>query len=365
MGLFGSMGTRAKQSLLRARLRWVTGSAWRRRHRKVFTMHPEYARPAPPAVEREHLRMWRRLRRSFRLDTLRICHNTAGEAPPEIVPEEVFASEVEPALNRYDECLLLGNKALCDVWLPPGSAPHAFLRNVDGAFLDGELHALKPAQVRLVLDSLVFPLVLKPAVGKGGIDVSMVESRQELDALIRDRQDYVVQERVQGHPFFRRFNDYGLNTVRVCTYRSVATERVHVLNAALRMGRTGKLDNLTQGGVAVPVHEDGRLHHYAVDLYGAKYSEHPDSHVDFTAGECIPQFEGMCELAVRVAERAPLARMLSLDVCLDAAGRWRVIEVNVRHQTVRMFQCAGRAFFGRFTREVIDHCRRNPRWPLY
>lgn len=48
-----------KTMLLRKRMRYLTKLAWRKWHRRVFKLHPEYKRPAPKAVEKEHLKLRR------------------------------------------------------------------------------------------------------------------------------------------------------------------------------------------------------------------------------------------------------------------------------------------------------------------
>jgi hypothetical protein len=61
-----------------------------------------------------------------------------------------------------------------------------------------------------------------------------------------------------------------------------------------------------------------------------------------------------------MAQQVYLARVVGFDVCLDAEGRWRFIEVNINGHTIRFAQYAGEPFFGPFTDEVIRYCRENP-----
>ncbi len=358
-----SLGTRLKRSLQRRRTRFVTGEAWRRRHRKVFQLHPEYSRPCPRGVEKDHLELWRQLRRDVNANTLRVCYNISGRADPEIVPEEVFASEIEPALNRHDECVFLANKSFYNRWFPGDLFPEAYLHNIEGSYYSGDYLPLNSAGVTGIIDRIAYPVVIKSSLGRGGgRDVDFPQDRTALEALMKERRNFVVQDLVKPHEFFRKYNSHGLNTLRVCTYRSVATGDVHVLNAALRMGKGGSLDNLTQGGIVRFIHEDGRLNDYALDKYGQKFFAHPDTGLDFRSRELIPQFDELKQLARTVAQDIYLARLVSFDCALDEAGRWRVIEINLANQTIRFAQYAGRPFFGPFTQEVMDYCRDNPRW---
>lgn len=353
-----------KRCFLRRRVRYLTRVEWDRWHREVFRLRPEYARPCPKATEREHLKLWRQLRPDVSLDTLRICYNISGVADPRMVPEEVYESEIEAALNRYDVSLFLANKSFCNRWFAGDLLPEAFLHNIDGQFYSGEYQLLDSAAVAETVDRMEYPVVMKPSMSSGGRAVHFPENRQALESLMANRQNFLVQRKIEQHQFFRRFNDYGLNTLRLSTYKSVVTNDIHLMSVLVRFGRTGSLDNMTQGGLGRFIDEEGRLNRYAVDTHGLKFIRHPDSGMDLTKREVVPNFEQLKRLAKRLAQDVYLTRIVSFDFCLDQAGRWRLIEVNLRHQTIQFAQYAGRPFFGPFTQEVIEYCKDNPRWPL-
>ncbi len=334
---------RLKKTFLRTRLRCMTGYAWRRRHRVVFGLHPGYACPAPRDLERKHLALWRQVRPRVSLDTIRVCYNISGIADPLNVPEEVFASEIEGAPNRDQLSLFLENKNYYSRWWPGRLFPSAYLHNIGGRFIDADFVPLDAKGVERVLREMEYPAVFKPAEGSGGRDVLFVTEAAALAELMRDRRDFVVQRRIEPHPFFRRFNEFGLNTVRVCVYRSVTTDVTHFLHAALRVGRAGKVDNLKQGGLVRLVRGDGTLNRFALDIYGGKFTEHPDSGMDLTVPEAIPKYADLKQVAVDIAEQMPMIRLVSFDFALDAEERWRPIEVNLVNQTIRFAQYAGRS----------------------
>lgn len=137
-----AIGSRLKGFFIRTRMRQLQDRAWRERHRKVFDLHPEYKTPCVPDVEQQHTELWRRLRRRVKPDTLRICKSISGSADPRIVPEEIYAAEVEPALNRHEVSRFLGNKSVYDRWFGQGIFPHCFLHNIQGVFYDAEYNRL-------------------------------------------------------------------------------------------------------------------------------------------------------------------------------------------------------------------------------
>jgi len=352
----------ARDYLLYLRRRQCIDRDWAARHSTVFSLHPDYRRPCPPDLERAHLRLWRPFRFRIRLDTLRICMHIAGRADPRIVPEEIFAAELEPCLTPPHWPLLLSHKSLCLRLLPPGVFPETYLHNLAGEFFDAAFRPLASSALDSYLRSFPYPVVLKPNIASsGGKGVCFAHSPQQLRPLLASRTDFLVQRLLRQHPFFEAFNPYGLNTLRVYTYKSVASDRIHVLNVALRMGRGGSLDNLTAGGIACYVRPDGRLNTYAVDKYGAKFDRHPDSGLPFGPNALIPAFSSLLDLTRELAAALPMIRIAGWDMSLDPEGRWRCIEVNLSGHSIRFAQYAGEPFFGELTDEVIHYCLRHPR----
>lgn len=358
-----ALGRRAKALLLRTRTRYFVDSAWRKRHRKVLSRHPEYGQPCPREVEKEHLRLWKPLRSRVKLDTLRICYNLTGVADPRMVPEEIYAAEIEPSLNRHEMVRFLANKSVYNRWTKNGVFPAAYLHNVDGRFYDGQYQPVEAAEVSSVVGALDYPVVAKPNMDtSGGEGIAFPSGPEELNGWMKGRRNFVVQEKMEQHPFFARFGGRGLNTLKVITYRSPVTNEVHVLSAAMRMSMGGGLDNETAGGLVRAADSEGRLNGYAVDKYAGRYEGHEDSGIALQAGEAVPDYDRLCRLLRRVGDGLFLARLAGFDVCMDADGNWRIIEINLRSQPPRFAQYGGYPLFGEFTEEVIEYCRENPRW---
>lgn len=362
--LLHSVGAELKNALLRWRVRHLSKQDWKMWHKRVFELHPEYRRPAPREAERAHLELWRPLRPDVSLNTLRACYNMSGVADPEIMPEELYTSEVEASLNRYDFSYFLSNKNFLNRWLSAGLPPEVHLHNIDGAFYTGDYEPVDGAEVDALLRRMDYPVVFKPSMGSGGREVCFPDSPQALRERMAGQRNFLVQRKLKQHPFFSRFYAHCLNTVRVCLYKSFSDDKIYFLNAAMRMGKGGSLDNLNAGGIVRFIHEDGTLNALALDNWGEKFLRHPDSGVDFTKKEQLPKYDELKQLAVRLAQDVYLCRLVSFDFCMDEVGNWRVIEINLRNQTIQMAQYAGRPFFKPFTHEVIDYCKQHPRWTI-
>ena len=336
---------------------------WHKRHARIYADCPTYRRPVDAASEAAHQQLWQPFSRRVALDTLRVCGNASGLADPRVVPEDVFAVDIEPRLNRVDWAPFFSHKSFCSHFFAPDLFPETYFHRTGGDYFDRTGRPIDSADIGALAQDLPYPLVCKPSTDTfGGKGVSFPRDAEELRARLAAPGDVVVQAIVRQHPFLDEFNRHGLNTLRVYTYRSVTTGVVHVLHAALRMGRNGSLDNETAGGIVCYVHPNGRLHDYAVDKHGKKFAAHPDTGIAFSADLQIPDFGIMKQLLTEAAARIPHMRLAGWDATLDASGRWRCVEVNLAGLTTRFAQYAGQPFFGDFTDEVIAFCRNHPRY---
>lgn len=345
-------------------IRFASNWALHQRFKTVFKPHPEYRRPVNHNIEKSHINLWKNLRNDINLDTLRICSNISGKANPEIVPEEVFTSDIQPILCKYQEKMqYLANKSFYDRWYSNDIFPRCYIHNIEGSFYNRKYDTLKEEEISSLLEELEYPVVIKPNMdSKGGANIYFPKNKHELQSIMDGKRNYVVQEKIEQDEFFAKYNRHGLNTIRVDLYRSVVTNEVHYLHAAFRMGRGGKLDNETVGGIHCFINEDGHLNDYAVDKIGDIYRYHPDTKLEFSKEQKIPAFEEMKKLAVETTRDLFLTRLVSLDMSLDRKSRWRVIEINLYDITIQFSQLGGKPFFDPFTEEVIDYCKKHPWW---
>ena len=101
---------------------WIilnTNRAFKRRFKEFFDIHPELRKPVEKKIEDEHIRIWKKLSKNINLDTLRLSCNLANNCDPRIVPEEVFATEIQPCLcYKQRKIEYLGSKSFYERWFP-------------------------------------------------------------------------------------------------------------------------------------------------------------------------------------------------------------------------------------------------------
>lgn len=344
-----------------SRVRWARKS-WDKRHKSILNVNPEYNKPCDRNLEKKHSDLWGPFRKNCDITTLRICKNISGNADERIIPEDIFVSDIEPSLNKESNVDFLSNKSFYNRWFEEGIFPRDYAHRIDGDYFNNELEKIPEKKFRTLAEHIEYPVVLKPnRDAYGGQDIFFAENDKDLLQKIKGLDDFVVQEKIEQYQFFKELNPSGLNTIRVYLYRSVLDNSLHILTMALRMGKDGSLDNETAGGIHTMIKSNGVLNGYAVDKFGTKYFEHPNTKVTFD--KKIPDYESLKEMALKIGTQVFLTRIIGLDMCRDIDGSWRAIEINTKGHSIRFSQYGGVPFFGEFTEEVIQYCIEN-HWAL-
>lgn len=328
-------------------------TAWKRRH-KLVAQEIGGLKTSPKVMQ--HKEKWQVFDKKFSSDTLNACYSISGIDNIDYVPEEIFEGVIEQKLNA-NAPEFLQHKSFYNRIFPNANFIDDYFHKIGGIYFDHQHVKIDDKKLDVIINTLCYPVILKKSIDTaGGRDVHFVNNKEELNAALNMYDDAVIQPILKPHSYFKKFHDFGLNTIRVCLYRSVKTGEVHILNTTLRMGRDGNLDNETQGGLVCNLKEDGQLNEYVVDKYGHKLLEHPNSKIIFATCDKIPAYNELKKTALAVTESIPYAKIISLDIAMNEIGEWKLIEVNLEFQTIRFAQYAGHPFFGEFTDEVIAYC---------
>lgn len=306
--------------------------------------------------KKEYLDFWRKVSKFSNVQTAMISKSLSGRYDKFIVPEEVFPIFIEPFLNVKSDIVFLGRKNIYNKWFENEFFPKVYFHKINNVFYDDQLEEIVDFNSFIQDIDMVFPIVLKPSVDSyGGKDVYFLNSKKEIEDLVYKFKNLVIQEKIAQNTLLSEYYDESINTIRVCLLRRPSNNEIVVLNASLRMGKDGSLDNETAGGIVCNINQKGVLNEYAVDKYGYKFFIHPNSGKVFK-NTVLPFYNELLENSIVIAKKLVFPNLISLDMCLDSNGKWRCIEVNLVGQTIRFAQYAGTPFFGEYTKEVIDHC---------
>lgn len=330
--------------------------------------------PRDPRAERRYRDLWSPLGGKPDPVYLRLYQGVSGIASFAYVPENLYYKAVEPALNHRALALAYADKNVCRRYLPgrEQALPETFLRGIGGVFHSTDSRPLTDAGDALAELPLNTPLILKPSVdSSGGSAVAEVvrgeDGRVRVNGagmppeafvtLLRTRfaAGFVLQEKIRQHPWFQELNPSSVNTVRMVTFRSPADEAAHVLKAVVRFGRPGSLvDNQAAGGRAAGVTPQGQVQDFSVDKRGVR---EPLAKTD----RSVPAYDAMADLARRAATGFPYHRLLGFDLCVDAQGAVKLLEINTRNLEINFLQMNLGPLFEEFTEEVAAFCARSRR----
>lgn len=179
-------------------------------------------------------------------------------------------------------------------------------------------------------------------------------AEQEVRDLIQSfGNDYSVQRCIQCHPCLKTLHPQSVNTIRVMTYRWHG--EILTIPAIVRLGiGTMQVDNASAGGIFVGVSDEGSMLPFAMNKYGKRYSEHPDSGIKFDGYriDFIPQ---ILEEAKRLHRAIPQIGVVNWDFAIGEDGDIILIEGNMRAGGIWVFQMAhGTAPFGDNTAEILQ-----------
>jgi hypothetical protein len=139
---------------------------------------------------------------------------------------------------------------------------------------------------------------------------------------------YVLEERLQQHPFFSEINPHTTNTLRLVTFADQG--KIEVDFAVARFGRKGNMaDNWDAGGVSVHIDPATGVLGRGVlkpKYGGAWLDRHPDTQVRFE-GRPVPMWSEVVDACRAAARVLPQVRSIGWDVIVTSAGP-RIIEGN-------------------------------------
>lgn len=335
---------------------WNTASVYYsfyKRHRNIYNNGSFLVDTLTKPEKKEYLNYWKKITPLISTKTVEISKSLSGEYNKYIVPEEVYALKIENYLIPRKSVAFIENKSFYEKWFGEGVFPKTYFHKIDNTYYDSELTPISNIDNFIISCDIVFPVVFKPSVDSyGGADVFFVENEEELLKLNNRFENIVCQEKIIQSQLINKIYEDSINTVRVCLYKN-KNEFFKVINASLRMGKDGSLDNATAGGIVCSISETGVFNDYAVDKLGLKYNKHPNNDFVFS-GETLPFYDEMVNVSENIANKIFQTRLVSLDMCLDENNEWRCIEVNLLGQTIRFAQYAGKPFFGKFTDSLYD-----------
>lgn len=353
--------------------------SYNRRIGRAEVRHPELFRPVDASVTQAHLALYGRLGLPCSDKWLRLFCNLSGVVDHRYLPEDLFFARIERILN---DCNRAGSEAedknQYSLFIDKKYQPRFVLRFIRGSFFDEDYRFVDDNRAEGILQSSQGDLIGKESVssyGGHGIRLFRFENGCYADdsgvrlcvAWIRQNFiSYVLQERIEQCDFSARFNPSSANTCRIVTVRCPWDGRTVVIKAGMRFGVSKEVyDNLSSGGVCVPLGPAGELSAVARNWYKLDtWETHPSSGIRF-GGQKHPFYGKMAEVACEMAARMPNFNLLSWDFLADKSGDVKILEVNETSQGCDWLQYDFGPFFGEVTEPVVDWCATHLKYDVY
>lgn len=323
--------------------------------------------------EEDYLNKWKKISRFVSPVDYRFFSQFIGRNP-NIVPEYVLHNVIEPVFLPREYQQFYNDKNMYDKLLPKDFLAKSVFHCIDGMFCDENYQLISDCDESQLLNlcKQFDRVIVKPTrntgngnrillyeISKDGFSPLGHQQRLSLNSFLTFYDgNFVIQECLKQSSFTAQFNPSSVNTYRVFTYKSVKTNKVHVLGIVFRIGKADKyVDNNHAGGRYVGILHDGSFANPCVfDSLGNKYSLY--NGIDFSTSKFIvPDFQSVINFSKAVAERIFHNRTLDLDVMIDQEGKPKLIEFNVDECSPWLYQFTTGPVFGEYTDEVIEYIR--------
>lgn len=165
-------------------------------------------------------------------------------------------------------------------------------------------------------------IIVKPvdATGGNGVEkftyINDEESKKLYDKLIENNQ-LLVEDCIKQHRDMNKLYEKSVNTLRMFTF--IRNGQAHFLQAVLKIGNGGVVDNFSSGGMYTYVDENGTVFVEAIDRDDNIFYEHPISKTKIV-GFKVPMFKEAVNLVKECAKVVPEVSYVGWDVAISENG---------------------------------------------
>lgn len=208
-------------------------------------------------------------------------------------------------------------------------------------FFGREAMGIESAQDFSLFQSFVaaHPRFVKKNVNKAcGEGVELIDlnatgkTEKEIFETFLSEGKVILEEVINQSEITAAFNQSSVNTIRCVTLKN--KKGISIPYTFMKIGRSGSfIDNGRAGGLLAGIDpKTGRLLKDAVDEYGFRYIQHPDSQVTFKDYQ-LPEWDSMREICKTMAKELPSVGMIGWDMAHTQHG-WIVVEGNISPEAI-------------------------------
>lgn len=165
-------------------------------------------------------------------------------------------------------------------------------------------------------------IIVRPIDGEGGKGIEKYEyindeeSKIVYSSLLFKKQ-LLVEQCIKQHPDMNKLYNKSVNTLRMFTFYKDG--QAYFLQAILKVGNGGVVDNFSSGGMYTYVDDEGTVYAEAIDQMDNKYYKHPISN-ETIVGFKVPMFKEAVGMVKEAAKVVPEMGYIGWDVAISEDG---------------------------------------------
>lgn len=290
-------------------------------------------------------------------------YGVTGIHNPKFIPDP-FVGGVLYAF--YNDAKSLGgwdDKNLYDKLVPSVSFPKVYCHYYMGDYYDGswnyfsfhDLDKLSKQIYEHLSSSNKKEFVIKKARNSSfGKDVQLLSfnSPDDITSILKSRKsDFVIQEKVEQHPFFNQFNKSSVNVLRVISFRYKG--EIKILSVSIKFGIEGAFTDVSfiKGKEIVNVcgvSDEGIVNERCANLDGRIV---PPQTLKEKGVICYDEIIKQVKLAHK--QLFPFG-LVGWDIAVDIHEKPIFIEYNVHWPGTMLYQYANGPFGGKYTEDLLE-----------
>ena len=250
---------------------------------------------------------------------------------PRYIPDDLWFGKIIPYYSNQKFRRLGEDKCLHDIYFPDLKRPRTIAKNIANVFYDYNMNIItKDDVIELCLkESKEF--LIKPSIDSGeGRLIKFFEpgkfTKSDILNTLNDiKANYIVQASVEQSEVMSELNPSSLNTIRIISF--FFEDEIHILSSILRIGaENAKVDNVSAGGFAIPIKNDGKLNKLGVNRK-SEWVDQNSRGIKFENIQ-IPSYDKLISEIKNAHKKQAHFKIIGWDFSIDKFGNPIFIEFN-------------------------------------
>lgn len=280
-----------------------------------------------------------------------------GIKDPRYIPNTLIYTKIDQHFNNRKIGYGFNDKNYYSLIFQGIKQPDVIARNIGGIFVDKNYNLICIEDI-ISLIKQEKEVICKPSLESGsGRSIQFWNTKNNVNNISqflndKNETDYIIQKIIEQHENLNKVHSGSVNSLRIVSI--LMQDGVYILSSNLRMGvDSGRVDNVTAGGISCGINNDGTLKKYATSYYtGEKFEKHPQGLI--FEGYKVPSYENAIKLVIEAHPLIPHFRLVSWDIAIDKDGNPVLIEANMRKGGINLNQFNNGPLFGDLTEKVLD-----------